>query len=392
MAKTKHTTRWVIIGGGFGGVKAALGLMNKPGIHVTLISNTANFEYHGALYRTATGNSPLEVAIPLHEIFKRAHNVDVVLDQIASVHPKDHAVKSETGHAYEYDGLILALGNQVNYFGLEGMEDKTYCVSTVSSTIALRHEFITRFKSGKPTTVAIIGGGPTGVELAGEIVDFAQRVTTKFDKKFVAPRVVLIEGADRVLQAFDPILSARVYKRLQQKGVELRLSTKVNSCEVGKVCLSSGDIDADVIVWTAGSKLPHFYDANAKHFTFERGRVVVDEFLRAKGHENIFVIGDNALTKYSGMAQTAIHDAKYLSRNIVRFHGKKPTIPYEPHKPIYVVPVGKGWAAYSSDKHQYSGYRAWLIRRRADLWVFSNFEPYPKARRRWRHGMRSADY
>ncbi len=392
MAKKKQTNRWVIVGGGFGGVKAAMELANKPGIHVTLISNTTNFEYHGALYRTATGNSPSEVAIPLREIFKRARNVEVVLDKIASVHPSIHAVKSESGHGYEYDGLILALGNQVNYFGLEGMEEKTYCLNTISHTIALRHEFINLFKSGKPSTVAVIGGGASGVELAGEITDFAGKVAAKYRKKYVAPKVLLIEGADRVLPAFDPVLSARVYKQLQKKGVELHLSTKVNSCEIGKVCLNTGDIQADVIVWTAGSKLPAFYDQNAKHFSFERGRVVVDDFLRAKGHENIFIIGDNAFTKYSGMAQTAIHDAKYLANNIVRFHQSKKTIPYDPKKPIYVVPVGKGWAAYSTDKHQFSGARAWMLRRRADLWVFRNFEPNGKALKRWRHGNRSADY
>lgn len=390
--KKKQTLRIVIVGGGFGGVKTALELANKPGFDVTLISKSTNFEYHGALYRTATGTTPLEVTIPLREIFHRAKNVEVILDGIASVHPSDKAVKSESGHAYEYDMLVLGLGNQVNYFGLEGMEEKTFSLSTVPATIALRHQLISQFKTGKPSTVAIVGGGATGVELAGEIVDFAEKVATKYRKKHVQPKVALIEGADRVLPMFDPVLSAKAYKQLQKKGVELHLSTKVNSCEVGKVCLSSGDLEADIIVWTAGSKLPVFYDHNGKHFTFERGRVVVDEYLRANGHPDIFVVGDNALTKYSGMAQTAIHDAKFVARNLVRSRKHKHMVAYKPRKPIYVVPVGKRWAVFSSDKSQLSGYRAWLIRRRADLWVFKNFEPYKRATKRWRGGSRSAQF
>lgn len=392
MKKQHKNIRVVIVGGGFGGVKTALELANKPGFDITLISNSTNFEYHGALYRTATGNSPSEVAIPLREIFQRANNVSVILDSIASVHPADHAVKSEMGHGYEYDILVLALGNQVNYFGLEGMEGKTHSLNTVPATIALRHEFITLFKTGKPSTVVVVGGGATGVELSGEITDFAAKVAARYGKQLTPPKVVLIEGADRVLPMFDPVLSAKAYKQLKKKGVELHLNAKVESCEAGKVCLNSGDLDADVIIWTAGSKLPAFYDRNQKHFKIDHGRVVVDQYLRAEGHKDIFVIGDNAQTKYSGMAQTAIHDANFVASNLLRFHRGKKIVGYRPRKPIYVVPVGKRWAVFSSDASQLSGYRAWLIRRRADLWVFKNFEPYGRAVKRWRRGNRSAAF
>lgn len=388
----KKKLRVVIVGGGFGGVKTALELANKPGFEVTLISNSTNFEYHGALYRTATGNSPMEVVVPLREIFARAKNVSVILDKIMYLFPDAKAVKSENGQIYEYDTLVLALGSEINYFGLEGMEDKTFCMNTIRSTIALRHELITEFKKDEPVTIAVIGGGASGVELAGELHNFARKVAEKYRKKYIAPKVLLIEGADRLLPAFDPVLSAKVYKRLQKQGVDIRLSTKVNSCEVGKVCLNTGDVDADVIVWTAGAKLPSFYETNSDEFTLERGRIVVDDFLRAKGHRDIFVIGDNAATKYSGMAQTALYDARYTARNLSNIRAGKKAKAYRPRKPIYVVPVGKAWAVLDSPKRQLSGYRAWLVRRQADRAILRNFLPYQQAMKRWRKGNSSAKY
>lgn len=390
--KKTQITKVVIVGGGFGGVKAAMELANKPGFEITLISNTTNFEYHGALYRTATGKSPMEVVIPLRDIFAKAKNVTIILDKIAKLNAKAKSIKSESGTIYPYDTLILALGNVINYFGLEGMEQKAYCVNTIKSTIALRHELISRFKSGKETTITIIGGGPSGVEIAGELDAFAKKVTTKYKKKYTQPKVALIEGADRLLMAFDPVLSAKAYKRLYKLGVDIKLSTKVNSCETGKVCLNTGDINTDVIIWTAGSKLPDFYEHNSSQFSFEKGRIAVDDYLRAKGLKDVFVIGDNAATQYSGMAQTALSDAIFVAQNLVMVRKKAKAKAYKPKRPVYVVPVGQSWAVYQTEKHQISGYRAWLYRRQADLAILKNFEPYKKAIKRWRKGNSAAHF
>jgi NADH dehydrogenase len=390
--KKKQTTQVVIVGGGFGGVKAAMELANKPGFEVTLISDTTNFEYHGALYRTATGRSPMEVVIPLREIFARAKNVTVVLDRITKLNPKAKSIKSESGTMYPYDTLILALGNVINYFGLEGMEEKAFCVNTIKHTIALRHELITRFKSGKQVSVTIIGGGPSGVEMAGELDNFAKKVTTKYQKKYVQPKVTLIEGADRLLSVFDPVLSAKVYKRLYKLGVDIRLSTKVNSCETGKVCLDTGDIQSDVIIWTAGTKLPDFYSQNSTLFKLERGRIAVDGYLRPKGQSDIFVIGDNAATQFSGMAQTALYDAVFVAQNLINIRKKAKAKAYKPKRPVYIVPVGSAWAVYQSEKHQISGYRGWLYRRQADLAILRSFTPYKQALKRWRKGNSAAHF
>lgn len=381
----------VIVGGGFGGVKTALELMNKPYLHVTLITPGSHFEYHGALYRSATGSSPTEVVIPLSTIFERAKNVEVVSDTIVGINPSRKILRSELGHEYAYDTVVLALGNCINYFGIEGMEQHSFGMTTISQTIALRHRLVSLFKvQDSAPKIAIVGAGPTGVELAGELQEFARRVGHKYRVRIPKLEVTLIEGSDRVLPGLDPVLSAKVYKRLQSLGVHIRLGTKVNSCEPQKICLADEDIEADLIIWTAGSRCVDFYGMHPKIFRLERGRVVVNEYLEAA--PDIHVIGDNAHTPFSGMAQTALHDAKFVARNILRKHQNKERAVYRAWHPIYIVPVGEKWAVLQSQKHQISGYRGWLGRRKADKWIFQNFLPYGKAVKQWRKGNKRARY
>lgn len=383
----------VVVGGGFGGIKTALELMNKPDIQVTLISSSNNFEYHGALYRTATGSSPLEVTIPLREIFIKAKNVSVILDKATLIEPEKNIISSETGNSYHYDALVLALGNKINYFGINGMEQESETMVTVADTIALRHRLVQIVKSKvEHPHLVIVGAGATGVELSGDLQNFADNITEKYQLPRKLIRTSIIEGSDRVLPILKPKLSEKALIRLASLGVTVRLNTRVNSCEPGKLCLDSEDIDADLIVWTAGSRIVDFYSDNSKHFQIERGKIKVDDYLRAYGQKNIYVIGDNAATKYSGMAQTAIHDGKYLARIFLQM--KKGIVPtkYRSRLPVYVVPIGSRWAVLQNGSKLISGYRAWLVRRRADLWIFKNFEPYEKAIKQWRKGNRRANF
>ncbi len=287
---------------------------------MTLISRGPNFEYHGALYRSATGRSPLEVVIPFSEIFEGSKNVEIVLDDVVKVDPLRKIVKGADGDSYAYDIVVFALGNTVNYFGIEGMEKNSHTMTTIPSTIALRQELVALFKtkSTKKARVVIVGAGPTGVELAGEAKNFASLVAKQYQVPGRSVEVSLIEGASRVLPSFSEKASKKAEIRLRSLGVHLLLNCKVNNCEKNKVCLDSADLEADIIVWTAGSKNVDFFSSQPKVFEIEKGKVVVDEHLHALGHEHIYVIGDNALTPYSGMAQTALHNAIYVARNIVR--------------------------------------------------------------------------
>lgn len=391
--KQTDTKKVVIVGGGFAGVKTALGLANKTGFDVKLICPGMNFEYHGALYRSATGNSPMEVVIPLKTILRKAKNVEHLQDVVVGINPIHRSLKGADGQDYPYDIAVLALGNCINYFGIEGMEQNSYGMTTIRQTIALRQKLVELFKKdGTTPKIAVVGAGATGVELAGELQNFARKVSRKYGNNLVRAEVILIEGADRPLPNLDPVLSAKVYKRLHKLGVQLRLNTKVNSCEPGKICLADEDIEADVIVWTAGSQPVDFYSKHPKTFDLERGKVKVNMFLQVPKHPEIYVLGDNANTPFSGMAQIALHDAKYVVRNLIRHkHGTLP-VAYEAWHPLYVVPVGGKWAILETQRNHISGYRGWLARRRADRWIFRNFLPYRKAIKQWQRGNRRAKF
>lgn len=382
--------RVVVVGGGFGGAKTALELSNKPNIQVTLISQTENFEYHGALYRSGTGRSPLEVVIPLRDIFKKSSNVEVMLDRVVGVNHPKKCVIGETGEVYKYDKLVLALGNELNYFGLEGIKQHSMSLDTIVNTIALRHELTKLFKANNKPHIAIIGAGPSGVELAGELQNFADMVADKYQLEHIAVQVTVVEGAERVLPSLREPASTKAQRRLERLGVRVLTGTRINACEPSKVCLESGDLDADLIVWTAGSKTSGFYLQYPDIFKLEGGKIAVDQYLQARGQEDIYVIGDNAATRFSGMAQTALHDAKFVAQNILRDAKNLSQLWYKEVQPIYVVPIGRRWAILQTKHKITSGYKGWLVRRRADMAIYRNFQPYKEALKTWRKGNQRA--
>lgn len=387
----KKTTKVVVVGGGFGGVKTALNLANKPGFEVQLLSNNTHFEYHGALYRSAVGHSPMEVVIPLRDIFKDAKNVEVILDSAGYIEHDKKRIASHTGNIYNYDKAVLALGNTVNYFNIAGLKEHTVTMNDIPNAIKLRGELVRLFKEPQsgPIRIAIIGAGPSGVELAAELKPFAEFIAKKYAVRKPKLNVILIDGSDRVLPALMPKASAKVTKHLQDLGVEIHLNIKVESCEPGTICMSAGNLGADLIVWTAGSKPVDFYENNPSIFTLGRGgRVVVDDHLLAQGHEDIYVLGDNADTPFSGMAQTALYDANFVARNLVRMQKGQKTVSYRARKPLYVVTAGPKWAVVQEGDKVVSGYRGWIVRRKADLWIFRNFQPYQQAIKTWRHAQR----
>ncbi len=391
----KKITRVVVVGGGFGGVKTALNLANKACFEVTLVSNNTHFEYHGALYRSAVGHSPMEVVIPLREIFSEAHNVTLALDTAAYIDAKKQLLVSMEGEIYPYDELVLALGNQVNYFGIKGLAEHTESMHDISSTIKLRKRLVDMFSRSvsKPLRVVIVGAGASGVELAGEIPAFSRLVAKKYGIKPVRVKTVLVDAADRVLPMLAPKASLKTHRHLQKLGVEIHLGVQVAACKSDALCMKSGELEADVIVWTAGSKPVDFYSKNSEIFTLGRGgRVVVDDHLRAQGQSHIYTLGDNADTQYSGMAQTALHDANFVSSNLIREQAGKTPAAYRNRKPLYVVTAGPQWAVVQRGKQILSGKRGWAVRRQADLMIFRNFQPYKEAIKTWRHAYRIAKF
>lgn len=382
------------MGGGFAGVKTALELANDPHFDVTLITPRSRFEYHGAMYRSATGKSPLEVVVPMSEIFSHALNVRVELDSLAELRPQTKEVEGESGRSYEYDYLVMAVGYVVNFFNIPGMAEYSESMYNITDAIKLRHRLVGLFRAnhGKSISINVIGAGPTGVEIASDINNFARVVAGKHGSPHIPVHVRLIEASDNVLGMLSKHSSKIAEKRLLELNVELNLSTRVTRCTKTTVHTDKGTFESDVTIWTAGNKANPLFANYPDLFTLdERHRVQVSEYFNANS-PNIFVIGDAANTPYSGMAQTAIHNAIALSANLKRAARGQHMLSYKPKKPEYVIPIGGEWALLETVDGAKYGQEGWAARRQADLWVLENFLVYKLANEHWQHGDKLADF
>jgi NADH:ubiquinone reductase (H+-translocating) len=375
----------IIVGGGFGGVRTALALANKKGVEVKLISNQSYFEYHAALYRSATGRSPLEVAIPLREFFSYAKNIEVIEDQITGIDDVNRKLTGESDSKYEYDSLVLALGNITEYYGVKGLKEFAYGVKTIHEALRLKrhlHEQLIRAETER--NYIVIGAGATGVELSAELKAYLKKIRRKhkIKPKFT---VDLIEAGPRVLAAMPEDFSKVVERRLKKLGVKIILNTAVKAENIDDIQLPQGPIASHTVVWTAGVGNNPFFAKFPKIFDIGKaGRVTVDQYLQAK--PNIYVIGDSAVTKYSGLAQTALYDANFVAKNLLRVIGGSPKQNYKPKRPIYAIPVGSRWAAVLWGKTKIYGRLGWVLRRLADLRLYLTFLPTMKALTTWRYG------
>ncbi len=379
----------VIVGGGFAGVKTALELGHDERFEVTLIAPHSTFEYHGALYRSGTGRSPLEVVAPFSEIFSNYPRINVVNDYVVELRAQTKEVKGQSGRTYKYEGLVLGLGYEVAYYGIAGVREHAETMYAMHDTIRLRERLIELFKkkAGKDLKAVVIGAGPTGLEIAGGISLFASEYAEGHGLKAPTVHTTLLDRSDRVLPLLLPEASAAAQDRLKQLGVSLKMGVSVQSATSRHVSLMGGEhVPADIIVWTAGSRANSFFERYPDIFSLDsRKRVVVSEFLQANSPD-IYVLGDSASTPYSGMAQTAIYDALFVANNLRRqVEGYDPE-DYVPKEPHYVVPIGGEWAVLQQGDKITVGTEAWHVRREADKWVLENFLPYQLAQDHWHKG------
>ncbi len=386
MSKAQTQKKHIVaVGGGFASVKLALELANNPAYDVTLISPHDQLEYHGALYRSATGRSPLEVVLPFREIFAGT-NVTIVNDFVTDLRAQTKEVKSQSGRTYSYDALVLGLGYEIEYYGIRGMREHAESIYTIFDTINLRNVMRDKFiqRQGQNIDIVMVGAGPTGIEVASDIAFFAHVVAQRYAVAPAIPTVTIIDRAPRVLPSLLPDVSALAAARLEELGVKTQLGIEVDHCTAKHISLKDGQvIPADLIVWSAGSRASSFFERYPEIFTLDaRKRVYVNEFMQANSPD-IYVLGDSASTKYSGMAQTAITDAIQLAENFKRFATQEELLEYTANQPIYVVPIGLAWAvAQVGDKISVAD-EGWKIRRDADYFVLSNFLPELKAKEHW---------
>jgi NADH dehydrogenase len=375
----------VAVGGGFASVKLALELANHPDYEITLISPHDQLEYHGALYRSATGRSPLEVVLPFREIFAGT-NVTIVNDYVIELRAQTKEIRGQSGRTYSYDAIVLGLGYEIEYYGIRGMREHAQSIYTIYDTIKLRNTMRDKFieKQGQKLNIVMVGGGPTGVEVASDIAFFTHVVAQRYNIQPVVPTVTILDRAPRILPTLLPEVSNIAMARLEELDVRTQLGVEVDHCTAKHISLKDGQvIPADLIVWSAGSRANSFFERYPDLFSLDgRKRVIVNEFMQANSPD-IYVLGDSASTKYSGMAQTAITDAVQLAENFKRLARNEQLLEYTENQPIYVVPIGLAWAvAQVGDKISVDD-EGWKIRRDADYFVLSNFLPDAIAKEHW---------
>ncbi len=377
MAKNKV----LILGGGFGGIKTALELSDDPSMDITLLSDSDMFRYYPALYRAATGGNMKAAQIALKEIFS-GKQVKLEKGTAKSLDRKAKTLKTAAGKSYKYDVLVVALGVVTNYFGIKGLEKYSYGIKTQAEAKQLRNHIHKQLvDEGKPDlNYVVIGGGPTGVELAGELPSFIKFVMRKHGLTKHKPHIDLVEAAPRLTPRMPKSYSKALASRLRGLGIKLYLNQAVQAETADGLTVSGHDIQSHTVIWTAGVTEHPFLGAN-KFPQAEHGKTLVDDHLQAE--PNIYVIGDNAGTKYSGMAQTALYDAAFLAKNLKRqAAGKKPRR-YRPKKPIYITPAGPFWAAVLWSRVHLYGWAGWVMRAAADYAGYHDYEPWWPAGKHW---------
>lgn len=374
-----------IVGGGFGGVKTALRLAKNKNNKVTLITDNPDFQYYPALYGTATGYSRLQSWVALDVIFKRKENVTVIIDKIVQIDKSKHQISGESGLKYNYKTLILALGTVTTYFGIKGLNEYAYGIKSATEIKRLKQhlysEVVKEHKLDKHYVV--VGAGPTGVELSAALMTYLEDLRKHYKIMNQKVKISLVEAAPRVLPKMSEASSEKVATRLRSLGINVEVAKAVESETADSLQVNGVAIQSHTVIWTSGVANNPFYTTNSGSFTLAKnGKVVVDEYLRAD--KDIYVIGDNAATQYSGLAQTALRDANYVAYAIGLFNKKNTPKPYRAVTPTSSVPVGKNWAIFEWKFVRLSGWPASLIRMIADFIGYSDILPFVQALAIWR--------
>lgn len=389
MNQTLGHRKIIIAGGGFGGIRTALDLAEKnlPNTKIILVSDKPHFEYHAALYRVATGRSPLGACVPLRDIFRDKY-VEVLKDTVVKVDIKEKTLEGNSGSLYSFDFLVLALGSETVYFNIPGLKELSFGFKSINEALILKRHLHKLFIACEKATaeekvcsthIVVVGGGSSGTELAGELAVYTRKLARKHHLEPSLVTIDLIESVSRLLPALPKDVSERVKRRLHRLGVNVFLNRVVIREEIEEIYLKDMEMKTKTVIWTAGVKPNHLY-TQIDGLTFDKkGRVVVDEFLQPKGFSNIFVIGDAAATPHTGLAQTAIRDGSFVANTIIKKIYDRPLESYIPKSPSYAIPVGPGWAAVLIGGCRFYGRLGWWLRRLADLKFFLSFLPFRKA-------------
>ena len=366
----------VILGGGFAGLNVAQKLGNAP-VRITLIDRRNHHLFQPLLYEVAAAAlSPSNIASPLRRVFRHQKNVTVLLGEATGIDlPGKRVILADDSIGYDY--LVVATGGTHSYFGHDDWAPYAPGLKTVEDAVEIRRRVLLAFETAEREsdpalqspwlTFVIVGGGPTGVELAGAFADIARR-TLSGDFRHCDPskaRIIVVEGQPRILPTYVPALSENAKDRLQGMGVEVR--TGVHVTAIGPTGVSIGDevIAARTVIWSAGVKASPL--GKTLGVPLDRaGRVEVEPDLTVPGHPEVFVIGDLAALKQDGqpipgVAPAAIQEGQHTAKNIRRRLSDKPYVPFRYRDKGSLATIGRAAAVAQIGDLHIGGFVAWLL-------------------------------
>jgi NADH dehydrogenase len=368
----------VIIGGGFGGLWAAKALKHAP-VRVTLVDRHNHHVFQPLLYQVATAAlSPGDIASPIRWILRRQRNTRVLLADARNIDTTARRVDLDHGESLSYDYLIVAAGSSSSYFGHDDWKTNAPSLKTLDDALQIRGRMLLAYEIAEREenpelrkmllTFVIVGGGPTGVEMAGAIAEIArQTLSDEFRSiRTDQARVLLIEAGPSVLPAFPEHLRQAARRSLTKLGVEVREKTTVTKVEEGRVWLGSERIDAGTVMWAAGVTASPLGQSLGVP-TDKAGRVLVQADLSIPGHPEVFVVGDLAGLKdaggqqYPGVAQVAMQQANAAAGAIVRTLRGQPRKPFRYRNLGNMATIGRNAAVADLSWLRASGFAAWVL-------------------------------
>jgi NADH dehydrogenase len=373
-------THVVVLGGGFAGLNVAKHLKNADGVVVTLIDRENHHLFQPLLYQIATAAlSAGSIAVPIRSVLSRARGTQVLLGEAVGLDAHKKVITLADGDKVPYDVLVVAVGAKTNYFGNDAWANNAIGLKDLRDAIRIRERVLLSFEAAERTDDAelrrrllsfvVIGGGPTGVEMAGAIAELGRMVLAKDYHRIRGEdiRVTLIEMADRLLTPFSPERSASATQQLRELGVDVRTSTRVTDVTPTEVHAGGEVYPASCVVWASGVQPVKL--AAALGFPTDRGgRVVVDGFCNVPGHREIFVLGDVAshtpegeARPLPGLAPVAIQQGRYAAKTILSDLKGKPRAPFRYRDKGIMATVGRSRAVVESDHIKASGFFAWMM-------------------------------
>jgi NADH dehydrogenase len=370
-----HRPHVVVVGAGFGGLECAKALAGEP-VDVTVVDRQNFHTFSPLLYQVATSAlTPGDVVFPIRGVFRSAGNVRVRRGTVAAVDLVGRCVRLDDGAELAYDFLVLAAGATTAWFGVPGAEEHALPLYGMPDAVRLRNHVLACFEAAdadpgltEALTFVIVGGGPTGVEMAGAFVELFHAVLAKDfpSLDFGRARILLVEMGDRVLGGFSEVGSRHAEEELRRRGVELRLGTAVTAIDEGTATLSSGEVvSTGTVVWAAGVRTSPLLEGLGLE-RVANGRVVVDPALRLREHPEVLVVGDLAAVPWHDgllpqVANVAQQEGRHAGRTVARLAAGKPARPFRYHHLGFMATIGRGAAVADLPlKVRLTGFLGWL--------------------------------